>query len=146
MLYIEQLHGAMVHIEVEIVEYQYEEDYMLTLIDLYRRTLDITVSRVLGELCDCTSLPPEHRFAITHKGEPFANNIVIHSTGIENVYRYSDIISKDIKTLDLEHLPHFNQEVHEFKHFVLRWYEDTLDIVAKRNGLNKMDLGIMCLS
>lgn len=150
MLYIEQLHGAMVNIEVEIIEYRHQKDYVVTLVDLYKKTLDLTVSRVLGEICNSTSLPIKHQFVLTYDGEilPGEDNLLgrtIHSTNIDNLFKYSDVIASEYDELDIEHILHFNQEVHEFKHTVLTWYKSLLADVAEFEGIDKMRLGIMLL-
>lgn len=151
MLYIEQLHKCLVNIEVELVNNKREYNYVLTLLKLYKDILDTTVSRVLSELCNSTSIPLRHRFVITYEGEVFyraslaPSNVVIHSIGINDLTKYSDIIPSRYRDLDIEHILHFNQEVHEFKHIVLRWYDDHLTRVSEQYGLDKSKLGIMCL-
>ena len=147
MLYIEQLHRAMVNIEVEIVKYKHQEEYVLTLVDLYKKVLDVAVSRILGELCNTTSIPLKHQFVLTLDGNVFLNNDQetfrpVHSSNILGVYSYSDIIPSEYSELDIEHILHFNQEVHEFKHLVLRRHNDTLALIAEFEGIDKMRLGI----
>lgn len=151
MLYIEQLHKCLVNIEVEMVNNKLEYNYVLTLLKLYKDILDTTVSRVLSEICNSTSIPLRHRFVITYEGEVFyraslaPSNVAIHSIGIKDLPRYSDAIPDRYRDLDIEHILHFNQEVHEFKHIVLRWYDNILIQVSEQYNLDKNKLSIMCL-
>lgn len=147
MLYIEQLHRAMVNIEVEIVKYKHQEEYVLTLVDLYKKVLDVAVSRILGELCNTTSIPVKNQFVLTLDGAIYPGGDIllgrtIHSSNIHGLPKYSDKIPSEYSELDIEHILHFNQEVHEFKHIVLRLHNDTLALIAELEGIDKMRLGI----